>query len=129
MALTFFTTVPKALRLPTSLNTVSRNVAVTPDGTTVVQYLVYVARVVFCIDAGQFAAPDSMQLTPLVVSFVVSVVVVRSARLAIRSRLVFGFAEFTHTSAGVVVKMTVDCGDRSLRMRQRWRLVLDCFTG
>jgi hypothetical protein len=103
--------IPNSLRACILWNVDCGKVAVTPEGTTVVQYLIYVACVVVCIEAGQFATAVR-QLVSIVVNLVLSVVVVRSCRLSIRAvRLACisdGFLECTHTCATVVVKMAVD---------------------
>lgn len=107
MALIVLAAEPNALRLRMLLNVVCGKVAVAPDGMDVVWYRVRVVFVVVCLEAGQLATPVNKQLTPLVVTLVLRVVVVKSCRFMTASVMLasFGadFADAAHTFASVVV--------------------------
>lgn len=94
---------------------VSGQVGVAPDGTAVMRYLVNVAMVVFCAETGQLVSLGVFQLTPLVVTTDVMVVVVRSCRFSSVGIIVacaaFDLPDEAHMFGIVVVKIAIDFVD------------------
>lgn len=99
---------PNGTVVGTETSVVRGNVACEPDGTDVTSVTVSVNFVVDCSDAGQLMSPVEMHATPVCVTFVLMVVVVRSAR-PLMVAVVGGSADderrcpaVTHAAASVV---------------------------